>query len=88
MTFHGSVLRGNQVVVANVDGDYDVTTNSPGSVLGWSGSFVLPVGARIPSTVEQYTLALDDGRSGSFIISRVYTMYPIVVEFRGTGPPP
>jgi len=85
-THHARILRGEDVILERVTVYLDVQ-DQPGRLKSWDGQIELPPGAHI-ELEGTYQLQLDDGRRGSFFITRM----PLSAdgagsaEFQGSGP--
>jgi hypothetical protein len=81
--FRGKLLDGDRVVADGVTGTlhHDV-----GPFPSWRGTFAAPAGGAVPLRWV-VTLALDDGRRGPVVITRIdYSRPAEPFEFEGAGP--
>ncbi len=82
MRFSGKVSKDGTVLLPVVAGDLDFAT---GGSISWTGSFPLAPGEFLG--VGEYTLELNDGRSGTINVLHVRNVMnrPTVVHFEVSG---
>jgi len=85
-SFRGKILDEEKVVLEGVEGELFMDKDAAG-ITSWSGQFELP----FPESIQPdatYTLALDDGRKGQIIVTRMHIdtdTESSLVRFQGSG---